>query len=297
MIHKLKRLLSGYLELTLLYFLDLIAPLPLAFRYRITDFFSIIAYIMFSGKRSTVRRNISIIRNSRTPEKDVREVFRNYGRYWAELPAVEQVWKTGSKLICGPEFPPSEPCFLGVTFHIGNFELFGPALFECTGTELNVVAERLYPQLLFKRFSKIRKRHHIHTIAHDDTRGIIDVLKNGKPLGVVCDRSVNKKGDEILLFGKRWKMPLSILRYALTMKIPVYYSYCISDSGILQLYCKRSENTETFVEITKEIKETLETILCQYPHQWHNVSTGLDYDKKECTSTLKNVCQGSRSGI
>lgn len=276
MIHKLKILLFGYVELSLLYLLDIIASLPLRMRYSITDIVSILAYLLFSGKRNIVRRNISTIRNGVVSECDVREVFKYYGRYWAELPVVEQVWKSQCKVICGPDFPPSEPCFLGVTFHIGNFELFGPALFECTGREIHVVAERLYPQSLFKRFFKIRKRHHIHTIGHDDARGIIDVLKRGKPLGVVCDRSVNRKGDGVLLFRKKWIMPLSIIRYALTMKIPVYYSYCISDEGILQLFCKRSAGVETFENVILEITEILETALCQYPLQWHNVSAGFE---------------------
>jgi lauroyl/myristoyl acyltransferase len=263
------------MELSLLYLLDIIAPLPLWMRYSITDIFSVLAYLLFSGKRNIVRGNISIIRNSKFSEKDIREVFKNYGRYWAELPVVEQVWKSQCKVICGPDFPPSETCFLGVTFHIGNFELFGPALFEYTGSELHVVAERLYPQSLFKRFLKIRKRHHIYTIAHDDTRGIIDVLKGGKPLGVVCDRSINRKGDGILLFGKKWIMPLSIVRYALAMNIPVYYSYCISEEGILQLFCKRSVGVEN-ENLIREITEMLEIALCQYPLQWHNISAGLE---------------------
>jgi lauroyl/myristoyl acyltransferase len=264
------------MELSMLNLLDRIVSLPLQIRYRITDFFAILAYLLFSGKRNIVRKNISIIRKSAASEKDVREVFRYYGRYWAELPVVEQVWKNECKIICGPDFPPLEPCFLGVTFHIGNFELFGPALFECTGSELHVVAERLYPQSLFNRFFKIRKRHHIHTIANDDVRGIIDVLKRGNPLGVVCDRSVNRKGDGILLFGKRWIMPLSIIRYALTMKIPVYYSYCLSDEGILQLFCKKSAGVENSENVILEITEMLETALCRYPLQWHNISTGLE---------------------
>lgn len=282
------------MELFLLYFLDVIAPLPLRIRYSITDIFSVFAYLLFSEKRNIVRKNISIIRNAWVPEKDVRDVFRSYGRYWAELPVVEKVWKNECKLICGPDFPPSEHCFLGVTFHLGNFELFGPALFEYTGCELHVVAERLYPQSLFNRFFKIRKRHHIHTIAHDDARGIIDVLKRGKPLGVVCDRSVNRKGEEIVLFGKKWLMPLPIIRYAVTMKIPIYYSYCVSDEEVLQLFCKRSAGTENFENVISEITEMLETALRQYPLQWHNVSAGLDDDKKGNTFTAKSLYQDSR---
>jgi lauroyl/myristoyl acyltransferase len=274
------------MQLFLLNLLDVISPLPLKVRYGITNIFAVLAYLLFSGKRNIVRKNISTIRNTSVSEKDVREVFRSYGRYWAELPVVGQVWKSECNVICGPDFPPSEPCFLGVTFHIGNFELFGPALFEYTGRELHVIAERLYPQSLFDRFFKIRKRHHIHTIAHDDARGIIDVLRRGKPLGVVCDRSVNGKGDEILLFGKKWVMPLSIIRYALSIKIPVYYSYCISDEGILQLFCKRSVGTESFENVILEITEMLETALCRYPLQWHNVSVGLEDEKMDIGTRL-----------
>ncbi|HEX2958555.1 MAG TPA: hypothetical protein VHO70_17090 [Chitinispirillaceae bacterium] len=291
MAHKLGNFFSGYMQLFLLYLLDVIAPLPPRIRYGITDIGAVLAYLLFSGKRNIVRKNISTIGNCAVQEKEVWEVFRNYGRYWAELPVVDQVWERECKVICGPDFPPSEPCFLGVTFHIGNFELFGPALFEYTGNELCVVAERLYPKTLFDRFFKIRKKHHIHTIAHDDPKGIIAVLKNKKPLGVVCDRSVNRKGDEVSLFGKKWLMPMSIIRYALTMNIPVYISYCISEEGILQLFCKRA--TGTIESVSLEITSILETALCQHPLQWHNLSTGF----KESDNTAKNKCQDNRSEI
>jgi lauroyl/myristoyl acyltransferase len=265
-------MISGYFKLLLLRMLGEMKFLPVRIRYKFTDLLAMLSYLIFARKRDIVRKNLSIILNTKVPENNVKDVFKHYGRYWAELPDIEQLWKKENKIICGPDFPPSEKSFLGISFHIGNFELFGPALFDHFGVDLNVIAERLYPQALFDYFYQMRKRHHIHTIAHDNVRAIVEVLKKGDPLGVLCDRSVDNKGVSIKLFGGTWVMPMSIIRYALSLDIPIYYAYCISEEGMIQVYCKKSSALKSFEDITEELTHTLEFVLRNYPLLWHNTS-------------------------
>jgi lauroyl/myristoyl acyltransferase len=246
--------------------------LPLRVRYKLTDVLALISYLIFVRKRGIVRRNLSTILDSKVSEESVKDVFKQYGRYWAELPDIELLWKKEYKIICGPDFPPLEKSFLGISFHIGNFELFGPALFDHFSVDLNVVAERLYPQALFDYFFQMRKRHHIHTIAHDNVRAIVEILKSGNPLGVLCDRSVDNKGIGIKLFGGTWVMPMGIVRYALSLNIPIYYAYCIHEEGMIQVYCKKSIVLQSFENVTDEITHTLEFVLRNYPLLWHNTS-------------------------
>lgn len=269
------KFIAGYFKVLLLGMLELIHRFPLSIRYHFTDALAITACFVLVKKRNIVKRNLSVIRGSDAPEKDVRAVFKSYGRYWAELPDVESLWSKQLKVICGPDFPPQEKCFLGVTFHIGNFELFGPALFEFSGIDLPVVAERLYPPALFEYFFRIRKKHHIHTIAHDDARKIVSVLKEGKPLGVLCDRSIDMKGTSVNLFGTNWIMPMSAVKYALSLKIPIYYAYCIQDDTMIQLFCKKINTQQSFEHVADEIAHILEDALSNYPLLWHNISQEL----------------------
>lgn len=269
------KVLSGYFKLLLLWLLDLMHSFPLEVRYYFTDLMAVLTSIICVKKRSVVKRNLSVIYCGEPRETDIRAVFKSYGRYWAELPDIASLWTRQFKIICGPDFPPQEKCFLGVTFHIGNFELFGPALFEVTGCDLSVVAERLYPAALFDFFFRIRKRHHIHTIAHDDARKIVSVLKEGKPLGVLCDRCIGANGTDINLFGKKWVVPMSVVKYALSLKIPIYCAYCIQQESVIQLICKKIDLSKSFDSVTDEIAQILEHAISSYPFLWHNISNRL----------------------
>ncbi|MBN1604931.1 MAG: hypothetical protein JW915_25210 [Chitinispirillaceae bacterium] len=276
MVKNFINLMSGYFKLLLLWLLDLMHPFPLEVRYCITDLMAVLTSIICVKKRNVVKKNLLVINRKKVRETDIRAVFKSYGRYWAELPDITSLWIRQFKIICGPDFPPEEKCFLGVTFHIGNFELFGPALFEVTGCDLSVVAERLYPAALFDFFFRIRKRHHIHTIAHDDARKILSVLKEGKPLGVLCDRCIGANGININLFGTNWVVPMSVVKYALSLKIPVYCAYCIQQESVIQLVCKKIDARKSFDTVTAEIAQTLEHAISNYPFLWHNISSVLN---------------------
>ena len=266
---------AGYFKLLLLWLLDLMRVLPLRVRYYFTDILAVLASIVCVKKRTVVKTNIFIVNHRNAQETDIRAVFKSYGRYWAELSDIVSLWTQQFKIICGPDFPPKEKCFLGVTFHIGNFELFGPALFEATGSDLTVVAERLYPAALFDFFLRIRKRHHIHTIAHDDARKIVSVLKEGRPLGVLCDRCIGPNGTDVKLFGTNWMIPVSVIKYAVSLKIPIYCAYCIQEESVIQLFCKKIDLSKSFDAVTDEIVEILEHAISSYPFLWHNISNRL----------------------
>jgi lauroyl/myristoyl acyltransferase len=266
--------LSGAFKLLLLKLLDFSSVLPISLRYLLTDIFSFVAFLFLGAKRRAVRKNLTFILNRSPSWTEILRVFAEYGRYWAELPVIESFWRESKKVICGPDFPPREKCFLGLTFHLGNFEVFGNALFPSLGENFNVIAERLRPQFLADYFSSRRHRHHINTLPHDNPRKILQVLKEGKPLGVVCDRSIGAGGRGIntWLFGRRVFLPLNLVDYALQKNIPLYVAYCVKDDGLLKLFCRKIEGYTGFDDVVKMISSTLENVIRCYPYQWHVLS-------------------------
>ena len=217
-------------------------------------------------------RNLKLILEKPPESNDVRTVFTEYGRYWAEFFDVKRFWTDSKRIIDNPEFPPKDSNFLGLTFHLGNFEVFGPALFQSIGGNFHVIAERLKPDFLSDFFKKYRLRHHITTILHDEKREILNALNQGRALGVVCDRIVGGRGVEVRLFGKKVRLPLNIVSLALQKKIPIVVSYCVKEENALKMYYYKLPADLKYDDAIEQIVNLLENAIRKYPFQWHVLS-------------------------
>lgn len=258
--------------LLFLRFIDQTAVLPLHLRYRLTDLLSTFAFVLFFRKRSTVKGNLRLVLQREPEELEVLSVFREYGRYWAESADLTGFLRSNPVVESGPEFPPADPCFVGLTFHLGNFEVFGHLLQASLKSDFAVVAERLKPKLLADYFRLRRKANHIATILHDEPRALLRCLMSGSPVGVVCDRSVGGSCVETSLFEKRLCLPLSIVDFALRHRIPVYIGYCAKETKGLRIFCRRIEKNLSFNEAITQIVSILEETVRRYPYQWHVMS-------------------------
>lgn len=267
-----KHYISGVIKLGLLKSLALTSVLPLCLCYIVTDLIAVLAFLIMLQKRKAVRNNLVYILDRKPASSDILKVFIEYGRYWAELPRVDKIWANSPKKIYGKDFPPDGNKFVGITFHIGNFEMFGSAIYQYLNTDLFVVAENLKPQFLAEHFCDCRKNHHIQTVYHNNLRQIIRVLKEGKPLGVVCDRLIDGNGIEVRLFGKPVRMPLNIVNFALQNEIPVFVAYCVKDSDGYKFHCYKIDIDTDFENAIKQIVLTIENAIRNYPYQWHVLS-------------------------
>lgn len=261
--------LSGYLKCGCLLLLDLTSKLPFSFRYLITTIISAGVFIFSRKRRISVRKNLKAIFNRNPSLLQVYRVFFEYGKYWAELPVINKIWSSNVKIYHDDSFPPVEKCFLGITFHIGNFEIFGRIINQVNDDGFNVVVERLKPQYIADFFKRIRLRHRIKTIAHDDLRQIVGVIKSDKPLGILGDRMIDGRGVEVRLFGKRTRMPLNIVDFALQRKIPVYVAYCINENRQLNIFSRRIDGNCDFESAVNMIVSTLQEAVTSFPYQWH----------------------------
>lgn len=264
--------LGGAIKFSFLWFLYSTALFPLPLRYAITDIFSFVSFVFCHSKRESVRKNLESIFKRDPALNEILRVFVEYGRYWAEYPLINKIWESSTVVYHSPQFPPSEPCFLGLTFHMGNFEIFGNIVRSTTKKDFQVVAERLRPEYIADFFKRTRQTHGIRTVVHDDLRQILKVIKEGNPLGILCDRMVGGRGVEVRFFGKRVRMPLNIVDYALQKKIPVYIAYCIHKNGVLNVYSLKIGGDSDFDTAVQTIVSTLEEAIVRFPFQWHVLS-------------------------
>jgi lauroyl/myristoyl acyltransferase len=263
----------GLFKLSLLIILRVISYLPLNFRYSIIDAIALIAFHVCRKKRNAVGKNLKLILDKPPESNDIRTVFIEYGRYWAEFFDIKKFWADSKRIIDNPDFPPKDSNFLGLTFHLGNFEVFGPALFHSIGGNFHVIAERLKPDFLSDFFKKYRLRHNITTILHDQKREILNALNQGKALGVVCDRIVGGRGVEVRLFGKKVRLPLNIVSLALQKKIPIAVSYCVKEENALKMYYYKVPGDLKYDDAIELIVNLLENAIRKYPFQWHVLSS------------------------
>ena len=267
-----KESLAGLSMLFFLRCIDLTAALPLRFRYGITDALSFAACALFYRKRRAVRSNLRYIFGRDPSLREIAAVFKEYGRYWAESVDPAGFLQSSKVMESGPDFPPAEPQFLGLTFHLGNFELFGPAFHPYLKNDFVVIAERLKPKALADYFHARRAASHFATLAHDNPQTIVRNLAGGAALGIVCDRSLDGKGVEARLFNKRVRMPLSLVDYSLRHKVPIYVAYCVKEEHGLRIFCRRLDSSLDFDGIVSVIASILEDAIRRYPFQWHMMS-------------------------
>lgn len=266
-------IITGTIKLILLKILQATSILPLEIRYILTDITFIIASVFSITKRNAVKKNLRLILK-RTPSNfEILEVFRDYGRYWAELPDINGFCNKYKIDVTGSDLPGPDEQFLGITFHIGNFEVFGRMLHSITSSNFTVVAEHLRPQFVFDFFRSIRQKHFIDTVPHDDPRNILNALRRVGGLGVLIDRVVGKTGIESRLFGKRVMMPLNIVEYAIRNRIPIYVAYNIKEDMKIKFYIKRLDpSLYTFEQAVSKITSMIEDAVGKYPFQWHVLS-------------------------
>ena len=263
--------LHGSVKLLLLKTLSALSILPLGGRYPITDFLATAACLCMGSQRRAVTRNLTLLKGNRPRFTETLAVFREYGRYWAELPAIHSFRQSMPMEYVG-SFPPTEKCFVGLTFHIGNFELFGEEIYHHTGNEFSVVVERLRPDALTDYFMTVRSRHHIVSIFHDDVRSILTTLKNSRPLGIVCDRIITGRGVRSSVLGTEVAMPLNIVRYCLKSGIPIYVSYIVKSGGKLRLESRKIPPACDLDKALEIVTATFEEAIRRYPTQWHLLS-------------------------
>ncbi|HEY8523405.1 MAG TPA: phosphatidylinositol mannoside acyltransferase [Acidimicrobiales bacterium] len=228
--------------------------------------------------------------------RQVRRVYRSYGRYYGEsfrLPSVtpeelsaglthegyEHVLETLDRGI-GP---------ILVLPHLGSWEWCAYWLTRVEGHRLTAVVERLEPPALFDWFVSFRQRIGIDVVplGGDAGRAVMTAIKSCHIVTLLCDRDITGGGVEVTFFGEKTTLPSGPAVLALRTGAPLLPTG-VYDEGRLRHGVVRPpipvERTGTFrqdvARITQAIADELEALIRRAPEQWHLLQPNWPSDRK-----------------
>lgn len=215
-----------------------------------------------------------------------RRTFRAYSRYWAEaarLPAASPDTITGRMVMDEgwEHLQAGVKAGKGVVLalpHVGSWE-WGGAWFAQRGTPMTSVAERLASEKLYEWFVDQRRALGLTIVPLDEQSGavVLQTLRRGGVVGLVCDRDLIGNGVEVEFFGERTTLPAGPA--ALALRTGAMLSTCAVYSGPGRDHVGtvsppiNTERQGTFrkdvARITQEIARSFETYIRRAPEQWH----------------------------
>jgi KDO2-lipid IV(A) lauroyltransferase len=219
-------------------------------------------------------------------DRFVERGFASYGRYWAEgakLPAMRMDAITRRFQIAeGMEHLVAAKARGAGTIvalpHIGSWE-WGGSFLSSIDMGMVAVAEELEPPELFEWFKKKREKIGISIRPLDEHAGtvLLQTLRDGGVVGLLCDRDIQDNGIEVNFFGERVTMPAGPATLALRTGATLVCAACYSGPGrghhAVVTAPIKAERTgklrEDVTRVTQLIANDLEGLIRRAPEQWH----------------------------
>lgn len=250
------------------------------------------------GKRETsARRNLrtnvahalfpdETVSDPELLERFVDRGFVTYGQYWAEgakLAGIEPQ-KVFDRFIIGEGLEyltEAKAKGKGIVIalpHIGSWE-WGGSFLNSLGLGMLAVAEALEPRELFEWFKKRREQIGIRIEPLDAHAGtlLLNELKNGGVVGLLCDRDIQGNGIDVEFFGETVTMPAGPATLALRTGATLVAAACYSGPGrdhfavITPPIAAEREGKlrDDVARVTQAVATTLEGLIRRAPEQWH----------------------------
>ncbi|MEO0480866.1 MAG: lysophospholipid acyltransferase family protein [Planctomycetota bacterium] len=176
-------------------------------------------------------------------------------------------------------FEKSPRGFLGLTGHLGNWELLGSWLGAQSGRELaGVVAKRNTNPFLNARIERTRTTLGMPTYYREDPPGdIVKSLRRGKLVAIVPDQDVKSIGGLFVDFlGSKAYTPTGPARLALTADVPIVCGGLIrTGDGRFRIEFeepiwpdRKAPREQEIERLTQAWSEVLERLIRRHPEQW-----------------------------
>jgi lauroyl/myristoyl acyltransferase len=219
-------------------------------------------------------------------ERFVERGFQSYGQYWAEgakLPGIEaRTVFSRFRIAEGLEYLYDAKAKGTGTIialpHIGSWE-WGGSYLDSLGLGMTAVAEDLEPPELFAWFKAKREAIGIRIEPLDDHAGtvLLQTLKDGGVVGLLCDRDIQGNGIEVEFFGERVRLPGGPATLALRTGATLVAAACYSGPGrdhfaavTPPIAVERSGRLRDDVtRVTQALAVELEGLIRRAPEQWH----------------------------
>jgi phosphatidylinositol dimannoside acyltransferase len=246
-----------------------------------------------AGARTNLTTNLAhILRDNDVALDDallehfVNRGFESYGQYWAEgakLPGIkpENVFAR-FRIAEGLEhLYDAKERGLGTIIglpHIGSWE-WGGSYLNSLGLGMTAVAEDLEPPELFAWFKAKRESIGIRIEPLDEHAGtvLLQTLKDGGVIGLLCDRDIQGNGIEVEFFGERVRLPGGPATLALRTGATLVAAACYSGPGRDHFAVvtppvaaeRRGRLREDVTRVTQLLAVELEGLIRRAPEQWH----------------------------
>ena len=262
---------------------------PLAiFPLKFGEFLGILLFYLWRSRRKiaieNLRKSISshAISISETPEKVIRNNFRNLGRSLSEI--IKIYYGAGRKIIESVEIEGTENVYkakskgrgiLFITAHCGNWELMVAAsakLLPSSG-----IARKIKNPYINKFIERVRQRYGTSVIYKKGAlKAVMKVLKNNESVGILMDQAVlSDEGYVIDFLGRgAWttKMPALIARKTGAVVLPAFI-HRTERGHKLKIYpavelSDIADKEKAVIEDTKRFSGFIEEYIKEHPSEW-----------------------------
>lgn len=249
-------------------------------------------YGSFAKKdRESVRNNLAIILGSEgVPSRQVREVFRNFAMYLVDFFRFGRL--TREKLEKMVRFEGLERMVqaraggkgvVGVTAHLGNYELAAAAL-TLQGIPVDGVLLSHQNERVDAFFTRQRERVGVRglPIQKMDKREFVEkalaALRQNHVLGLVGDQDFFDHGIEVTLFGRSCKVPTGAASFAWRTGAPILPCFLVREPDGMQRFLvdqlitvpKNLPREEAIHQTTRQLAEVFARTIRRYPTQWYH---------------------------
>ena len=219
-------------------------------------------------------------------ERFAARALDNYAQYWAEsakLPAISadtivRRFRISEGL---HHLQEAKERGLGTVValpHVGSWE-WGGAYLAQIGMPMTAVAEALEPPALFEWFRAKRESIGIHIEPLDEHAGtvLLQTLRDGGVVGLLCDRDIQGNGIEVEFFGELVTMPAGPATLALRTGATLVTAACYAGPrldhhavvGAPIEVAREGRLREDVRRVTQLIARDLEGLIQRAPEQWH----------------------------
>lgn len=233
-----------------------------------------------------LRRNLARVLSTtpeRVPDELVRASLRSYARYWCEafrLPSMDPVRlaETIDSAATGLEHiheavARGRGAVLALP-HSGNWDLAGVWIVQRIGTP-TVVAERLQPESLFRRFVRFRERLGFEILPL--TGGTVPPferltvrIRQGRFVGLLGERDLTGAGVPVTFFGEPACMPVGPARLAIDTGAPLLPVHCWFTPGGWGFHVDAPIDTAGSVQATTQsLADRFAAGIAAHPADWH----------------------------
>jgi len=218
-------------------------------------------------------------------DERVREVYRSYGRYYGEsfrLPTISPAELDARMSYEGYEhiLQSLEDGFgpLVVMPHLGSWEWSAYWLTRVEKTPVTAVVERVEPPALFDWFVEYRESigMEIVPLGPDAGRSVVQAVKQGHAIALLCDRDIGRSGVEVTFFGETTTLPSGPAVLALRTGAPLLptaiYDRGRTHHGVVRppiAVAREGTFRSDVARITQALADELEVLIRAAPEQWH----------------------------